>query len=931
MSAFVGRVQELAALAEVIASSARPAAALVTGVPGSGKSRLLAEARPLALRTPSFAVVGFESERHVPLAAAAELLRALAAIPRHGEALNALVFGSLVEGPAGDVRPDPGAFEPLRIFEAARRALFSADQAVLVVDDLQWVDDLSLGLCHYAIRAAVESRERLVILAATRPGGPADKLFAGLPDDSVRRIDLGPLREPEGSALAQALDPRLDADAARSLWRRAEGNPFWLEILARHGETEAGLDYVLTQRLRGAGRDAVLLLGTLALARRPVSVDTAAELLDHEPETIAAQLDMLADRGLVELQRGSARPAHDLIRATIVAQLPDEARLGIHRRLAAESERVAGTDLQLLRLALEDRRAAGLPLAALATRMATSPQRRLLDDDAVQELGALADEADPMASDAVVLQAAIAALAYELGLHEQAVARWSLVAERAETVGARANAALQASKAAYALGRREQARELLARSRDLQAGDPVLALEQTIQDAAICLWLEERAEDGRTLARKAAAVARRLAGRRARSGDDGQTLRRALLDALRLEYEAAMQQGDPAALLRAAERREAAARGVGLEEDLEAALAVGVALRQSGRPGQAITRFRHVWREAQRAVLPRLSVDAGFWLSRTLALIGELEEAERIVGETSILAGRVGDVPRARHHVARVAAGVLFERGHVAAAVARLDHEIGRTNEHQQIVLHGDRAVWAARLDGIAARETVRAQLEAAETCAASVGCPRCAGELLLLAAEARSRSGDHDGARLAIERRRGLRFPLDALDRLAAAHAAALALDVPAARASALQATLATVGSSPYRLATLWIRLDLGRSLAATGDERAVRELEGAAEAARNSGADTVRDLAEQSLRALGVRTWRRRAAGAPLTAREAEVARLVAAGATNREVASALFLSPKTVERHLVNVFGKLEVRNRTELATRLATDGTKSTGIP
>ncbi|HVL54539.1 MAG TPA: LuxR C-terminal-related transcriptional regulator, partial [Vitreimonas sp.] len=455
-------------------------------------------------------------------------------------------------------------------------------------------------------------------------------------------------------------------------------------------------------------------------------------------------------------------------------------------------------------------------------------------------------------------------------------------------------------------------------------------LGQAIQDAAICLWLEDRAADGRTLARKAAATARRLAARRDRSGADGLTLRRALLDAVRLEFEAAVQQGEPVAVLRAAERQEAAARGVGLEEELDAALAVGVALLFHGRPGQAITRFRHAWTKAQRAVLPRLSVDAGFWLSRTLAQTGELQDAERIVGETNILAGRVGDVPRARHHVARVAAGVLFERGQVAAAMARLDHEIGRAYEHARIVLHGDRAVWAARLDGVAARESVRAQLDAAEACAASVGCPRCGGELLLLAAEARSRTGDLDGARLAIERRRSLHVPLDPRDRLTADHAAALSLDDPAARATGLRATLATGGSSPYRLALLWIRLDLGRDLAAMGDDGAIRELERVAEAARESGAATVGDLAEQSLRALGVRTWRRRAAGAPLTAREAEVARLVAAGATNREVASALFLSPKTVERHLVNLFGKLEVRNRTELATRLA-DRTKSTGIP
>jgi DNA-binding NarL/FixJ family response regulator len=67
-------------------------------------------------------------------------------------------------------------------------------------------------------------------------------------------------------------------------------------------------------------------------------------------------------------------------------------------------------------------------------------------------------------------------------------------------------------------------------------------------------------------------------------------------------------------------------------------------------------------------------------------------------------------------------------------------------------------------------------------------------------------------------------------------------------------------------------------------------------------------------------VRTWRRAAAGALLTKREHEVAQLVAGGATNREIAQTLFLSPKTVERHVSNALRKLGARNRTELASRL-----------
>ena len=60
--------------------------------------------------------------------------------------------------------------------------------------------------------------------------------------------------------------------------------------------------------------------------------------------------------------------------------------------------------------------------------------------------------------------------------------------------------------------------------------------------------------------------------------------------------------------------------------------------------------------------------------------------------------------------------------------------------------------------------------------------------------------------------------------------------------------------------------------------------------------------------LRALGV------------TGREVDVVHLVVAGRTNREIADALVLSPKTVERHLSNLFGRFGVANRADLA-RLA----------
>jgi DNA-binding CsgD family transcriptional regulator len=94
-------------------------------------------------------------------------------------------------------------------------------------------------------------------------------------------------------------------------------------------------------------------------------------------------------------------------------------------------------------------------------------------------------------------------------------------------------------------------------------------------------------------------------------------------------------------------------------------------------------------------------------------------------------------------------------------------------------------------------------------------------------------------------------------------------------------------------------------------------------------------RDLLQQALMTfeeLGAPLWSQRAQGelariggrAPsstaLTPTEAQIARLVAEGKTNREVAEALFVSVHTVEANLKRIYRKLGVRSRTELARKL-----------
>ena len=118
------------------------------------------------------------------------------------------------------------------------------------------------------------------------------------------------------------------------------------------------------------------------------------------------------------------------------------------------------------------------------------------------------------------------------------------------------------------------------------------------------------------------------------------------------------------------------------------------------------------------------------------------------------------------------------------------------------------------------------------------------------------------------------------------------------------------------------------GVALAQAGDrDGGVAALKDAADELERFGAQRLRDHALSELRRLGVRTWKRGptvprdAEGLhALSPREREVAALVQAGKRNTEIARELFLSLKTVESHTRNIYAKLGVSSRVELATRL-----------
>jgi len=148
------------------------------------------------------------------------------------------------------------------------------------------------------------------------------------------------------------------------------------------------------------------------------------------------------------------------------------------------------------------------------------------------------------------------------------------------------------------------------------------------------------------------------------------------------------------------------------------------------------------------------------------------------------------------------------------------------------------------------------------------------------------------------------------------------------------LRAAVECYRNSPRRLARASALEDTALAEHAGGDRgRAVTLLEQAQETYVACGAGRDAARVQKRLRGLGVR--RRPAEGAPsapappgqLTPSELRVARLVAEGLTNREIADRLYLSPHTVDSHLRHAFTKLGVRSRVELTRRLMASGSAS----
>ena len=507
--------------------------------------------------------------------------------------------------------------------------------------------------------------------------------------------------------------------------------------------------------------------------------------------------------------------------------------------------------------------------------------------------------------------------------------RWLRVAERPNP-GIRARALLAAATAAYRQGLRDASADLLARARAVGVGvhDAALSIALDAHEAEMLRWLEHRLPEARDLTQRALSAAQdALAQERERGHLPEKRLRAACLSAFQAACDLALQEGDEREQTALAERIVELA-GEELER-MDAELLLASAFRRAGRMEEAGDIAASVRERAERAMYPAVAMRAGHHLARALYSLARLEEAEAAAAEAERIAIRIGHAGSYLSEMRSLRPGIAVSAGDWRLGIGQLRADIAREPDpHYQLGIQQEIAVWLARLGGESDVDEVRDMLNAAGANLAAVGCPRCGRELALRSAEALARIGDPAAARRVMASHAGAtaRHSREGRLYLARAIASLRLAGVDRRRArwslSRLSARLRAAGQPRE---ALWSDLDLAAATAPDEPGSAVVLLRSVAQRALAGGVLTDVELARQRLRKLGARPAPPRPRAGPfgLTRRELEIARLVAAGATNPEIADVLFLSRKTVERHVSAALAKTGARNRAELATRLTRD--------
>jgi DNA-binding CsgD family transcriptional regulator len=893
----VGREDELATLEGFVRDLSAGAGVVICGEAGIGKTALWRTAVDVAETAGARVLVTRCAEAEMPLAlggvgdlietALVEVADELAEPQRRA---LAVVVG--VEAPPEE---PPEATALPRAFLACLRILASRSPVLVAIDDVQWLDAPSQRILAFAARRLGEVPVGILVTQRGDAGNPLDLNHAF--EERVAEIRVGPLSV---GALNHLVRTRLGLRIPRPTMARVHqasgGNPMFALEFAQVAASFAGplplpssLEELVRDRIAALPPTILSLLAAVAAAERPTSAVLARAVDEGEfalDEAIAAGAVALGPDGIV-------RFTHPLLASAVYDALPPARRVAVHTHLADASSDI-------------EERARHL---ALATREPDAKVAGSLDEAAAHARARGAPDA----------AAGLAAQAVRLTPSSDVEARENRMLETAEfllefdaagstrVLDELLGAGVAGPRRAWALLLRYEAEHDAERAgRFVQEALEHVGSDRALRARALLLLSRHAVflDDPTT----AASLAHRALVE-AKQVDEPELLAEAL--AATAFRSAAAGHPEPAfadrALALAAEHR--SVRGsfpifpthvVALERLLGGRLAEARELMESSLD-MTVRSGREGNRWLILTTLVRLELESGNWE------VAEryFQAAEELDGNPPSLAGLIAAL-RGRVDEARRLTSEAIRRGeslHLPSLVTTARTVLG----FLELSLGDPAGVWRALSEPPAAVErrfpTFPGFLEPMPNAVeALVGLGRLdeAEELL---ARFDDRWPNHSWAL-------PVRLRCRALILLARR-------DLEAAFAVAEDAVTASE--------VVGLPLDRGRALLVAGEalrrqgqrRRAAEKLDAAKQVFAELGAPLWVARAEKELRRARPRPRRER----ELTSAERNVAALVAAGRTNREVAAELFTTVGTVEVHLTRIYRKLGLRSRTELARQVA----------
>jgi DNA-binding SARP family transcriptional activator len=355
-----GRAAELARLRGAWERAVRdgPLLVLVTGEPGIGKTRLLAE---LAAKLPETLVLYGRAQEDA-LVAYQPLVECLrdaighaVALPEEADELAGLLPELAKRGPsrATGLGTDPSPGARLRIFAATAAVLDASAHGrplLLVLDDLHWADRPTIQLLAY-LAARPDPAARLIVASYRdtdlRTGHPLLAVLADLGRElPVERIALEGLSpEAVGSMRARVSGRSQGVDAARDLHARTNGNPFYIEqVLQSAGTPPGGIAELITRRASALGPQAGAILEAAALAGPEFELSIVAEASGAALDDALDAFDAAVRARLIAEapdEPGRGAFVHDIVRETLAGSLTAARRTRLHELLAGALERRA--------------------------------------------------------------------------------------------------------------------------------------------------------------------------------------------------------------------------------------------------------------------------------------------------------------------------------------------------------------------------------------------------------------------------------------------------------------------------------------------------------------------------------------------------------------------------------------------------------------